>query len=616
LFPLGCAILIATFAAAMPQQNGFAQTPERAIPVVSSPIRQRLRSAILEIAMAQAPEYSNARPMLALPLAQLGDWNGALRLLEKDVNAPQNSDELWHWRAYQLARGDQWRKVPGAAAHIRSTPTQADALLFAARTLIERGVMLRDAHADSPVLEKLLSAATTLLGSPENYSQLSYAAYLWSRGGDLEASRRVFARALQNARQSARSEKPEVFRDNKGRLHQIRRYDRAARGVLMMQAHAGQMQSVLQNFAELDDFDISWLPSLARTQFDLRAVTSQIQKLPVQRQTSYLYVISIAYSARGDGKQARHWFDEARQIEAKAAKQEDNARASAVMSAFYAAHFLRDPQLEATTLNEFKTLAAQRPHAGLQSAEFDVIPEFLDLEARSGMGLPFPLLTTARLDEIARKLQNARPSDLQFRALETTAGYYVFHKREDRLLPLAEAMVKTARALASAEMEERNRKGTFFNPYWPRTPRMLSAIYWLQRAGDKETAATFAREFARTTPDRERPYAAMSLTQLGFFQLADLLFDPAVEYPRLAAKQKENWKKEKVDWSLFASWGEFAANEARYRAPDAPFRWIGHIENDDNRAQVLRAWIGALYPEPSLRPPFVQVSGGSSRSSM
>jgi tetratricopeptide (TPR) repeat protein len=618
-----CAILVVTLAMAAQERSGFAQAPERAAPEVSSAVRQRLRRAILDIAMPSDAEYSNVRSQLALPLAQLGDWDGALRLLEKDMNAPQNSDELWHWRAYQLARAGKWREVPDAAAHIRSTPTRADTLLFAARTMIERGIVLHGSNADSPMLQRLLSAATTLLGKPEDYSQLSYAAYLWRRGGDFEAAQRVFARALQNARHSAQTEKPRVFQ-NKGKRHEMRRHDRAVQGVLMMQARAGLMQAVLRNFADLDDFNISWLPSLARTRSDLQAVTAHIKKLPAERQLSHLFGVSTAYSVRGDKAQARHWFNEARRLATKVAEQKPdsdskksrNAQIVAAMSAFYAAHFLRDAELEAATLNELKALAANYPVPEMRPEVLEIMPEFLDLNARSRMGLPLPLPTPARIDEIARKLENAAPSDLQFRALETVAGYYVFYQREDRLKPVAEAMLQTARSLAPAEMKERNEKGTVFNPYWPRTPRMLNAIFWLQRAGDQATAATFAREFARTTFARERPYAAMSLTQLGFFALADSLFDPAVEYPRIVAKRKADWKRNHVDWSLFMSWDEFAANEARYRAPDAPFRWIGHVDNINTRAQILRAWIGALYPEPRLNPPFVQVSGDASRASM
>jgi tetratricopeptide (TPR) repeat protein len=605
-----------------------AQSPEPASQVArrqapTSQERARLRQAILGLAASSDPEYSNIRPNLALPLAQLGDWNSALRLLEKDMNAPRNSDELWHWRAYQLARAGKWHEGPSAARRIKSTPTQADALLFAARTAIDRGVMLYDQNSESQALSMLLQAAVPLLRRPEHYSQLSYAAYLWSRGGDIDASRRIFSRALQNARQCQQAEKPEVF-SRKGKRHEIRHHDRAARGVLMMQARAGMMQEVLRNSNALDDFDISWLPSLARTASDLRAVTTFLNTLPAERRVSSLFGLSITHSARGDKTQGRCWFDEARRLTAKVAEQEPNsqpdqaqrARLLATMSAFYAAHFLREPELEAATLNELKALAAKFPGPDMRPEEMDVLPEFLDLEARNGMGLPIPMPPLHRIDEIARKLQNAGSSDLQFRALETTASYYVFYKREDRLLPVAQAMLRVARQLAPAEMAARNKKGTFFNPYWPRTPRMLTSIFWLQRAGDKGTAATFAREFARTTPVRERPYAAMALIQLGFFELADTLFDPAVEYPRIVAKQKANWKKRYVDWSEFWSWNDFAANEARYRSPDAPFRWIARVDNDDTRAQILRAWISALYPEPRLNPPFVQVSGGSSQSSM
>jgi hypothetical protein len=443
---------------------------------------------------------------------------------------------------------------------------------------------------------------------------------IFGRAAVTSRRRKEFLRALRDARQRAAEAKKVKKLDVMGNLFDAYR---AVQGVLMMQARAGLMQHTLEDITDLDEFDLSGLPLLARTQFDLKAVASLIRKLPIERQITPLFSVSIAYSTRGDKVQARQWFDETRQVAVKVAQSKNSdpekvqsAQLRAALDVFVAAHFLQDPELEMSALDELKALGTKYPSAELRPEELDFWPEFYDLVARNQIGLPIPLPTLGRIDEIARKLQNAKPSDLQFRALETTAGYYVFYKREDKLLPIAQAMVKTARALAPAEMKERNKRDTFFNPYWPHTPRMLNAIFWLQRAGDKATAATFAREFVRTTPDRERPYAAMSLTQLGFFGLADSLFDPAVEYSRIVAKRKEDWKRNRVDWSLFASWNEFAANEARYRAPDAPFRWIDHIDNNDTRAQILRSWIGALYPESRLKPPYVQVSGGRSSSSM
>lgn len=91
--------------------------PEPLLP--SAPVRQKLRAAILEIAASSNANVENIRPDLALPLAQLGDWDAALRLLRSDLNAAWRSDELWQWRAYQLAQAGKWRAVPAIAAHIQ-----------------------------------------------------------------------------------------------------------------------------------------------------------------------------------------------------------------------------------------------------------------------------------------------------------------------------------------------------------------------------------------------------------------------------------------------------------------------------------------------------------------
>ncbi len=252
----------------------------------------------------------------------------------------------------------------------------------------------------------------------------------------------------------------------------------------------------------------------------------------------------------------------------------------------------------------------------LQPEEIDLFPILLDLKAGQMLGDEGTPVSSVRLNEIAIELQKTPPSELQFRALETVAGVYFSQKQTDKLKTIAQAMLESARVLEVAERKKRAEKGPSpFNPYWPRSPFVLSAVFWLQRAGDDTTATAFAREFARNVPDREKPYAAMALFQLGFPDFADSVFDPIQEIPRVTKAIRENQKIKKTDWSLFQSWNEFAAAEARYRAPDAPFRWFGKLDNNA-RASVLRDWVAALYPPPVQQPPFVNVTLGRSSSSI
>jgi len=251
---------------------------------------------------------------------------------------------------------------------------------------------------------------------------------------------------------------------------------------------------------------------------------------------------------------------------------------------------------------------------GLTPEEITILLPLLDLKREQMVGDALPPLSSARLDEIAATLRAAPASELQFRALEIVATQYFLRKQPKKLLPVTQTLLQTAQALAAAERAKLDKESGFFNPYRPQPPRVLTAIFWLQRAGDEATAANFARDFARHVPARERPYAAMTLFQLGFPQLADSIFDPVREIPRIAAQRRADWKRNRVDWSLFTSWDEFAAAEARFRAPDAPFRWFDKVAKE-NRAQVLRTWVMALYPEPGLKSPFVRVTPAGSSAS-
>lgn len=598
----------------------WSQSPLPTPSPATSGVRQKLRAAILKIAASSDPQISNVRPDLALPMAQLGDWDAALRLLKDDMNAPRARNELWHWRAYQLAHAAQWREVMPVAAHIGPLEMRADALLFAARTAIERGVLLHQTTADSQTLETLLLKSAPLLAKKGSIEQKSYRAYLWARGGDLATAQRIFARVFTAAE---RADAHEIEVRQKQETAKTPQYSlrasflsRHARNVLSMQAHAGLLLPALQHADQADDFLLGWWIAGARTHNELEALSRVVEKLPASRSIEHWFALSLKSSARGDTAQGRVWFERGQSLLAEIPLSDHKKQQNALM-AFYAAQFLPDVALQKQVVENFRTAVEQAPAAAkfMTVAEISALPALLELRDPQMIGEVRPL-SLAQLDALAEQLRIAPPSKIQFDALETLAMHYFLQKQPEKLLPVARNLLTTAQFLAAQEAQKPAKKPTMFNPYWPVAPRVLTAIFWLQRAGDAPTAATFARQFAAHAPENERPYAAMILFQLGYFALADQTFDPAREIPRLMARQRADWKQKKaMDWSLFVSWNEFAAAEARFRAPEAPFRWLGQIENVEERGQVLRSWIGALFPEPLQEAPFVMVSPtGSSMS--
>lgn len=592
---------------------------ELAAKPVSSELRQRLRAAILELAAAP-PNIVNVRPDLALPLAQVGDWDGALRLLRDDINAPRHRDALWQRRAYQLARAGKWREVPAAAAHITRVAVRADVLLFAARSAMDRGVVLETPLAGSAELKALMLQACALLARGGTRDQKIYSATLWARGGDYEAARRVFARELASARrwdaaQNAKYKRYAKFPGSGPFVHQTEQ------DVLRAQARAGFMRDALRDAGEPDDFLLGWLIAYARTREDREALDRIIETLPECRRITPRYELSMAASMRGDKEQGRAWYQQARALAAVApmpAKVSPDARVmnfGQAQFAVLAARALHDAALEAEALQELRVAAAQVPTSpsSLKPNEIEVFATATELVVFRELGGATSGPAPPRLDEIATELMAAPPSKVQFRGLEMAASHYLHNRQTAKLLPVAQTMLRTAQQLAKEEAAKRAKQPSRFNPYWPTPPRVLTSIFWLQRAGDTGTEP-FAREFARNAPPRERPYAAMTLLQLGFPTLADSICDPLREIPRMEAVRLRPSKSVIAEWGFFQSWNEFAAAEARYRAPDAPFRWYHKLPTPSSRAEVLRAWVAALYPQPRQTPPYVTVTPEGSES--
>lgn len=489
-------------------------------------------------------------------------------------------------------------------------------VLFAARKAIERGATLYPSDAQAQDLKKLLLSASSLLETNGSIKQKAYFGYLWARGGDLRAAERVFERTFQAALKADAQTREQLKTKTDKDIGRIPSSADEARNVLLLQARAGLLQSALRHADQADDYLLGWWIGMARTQFDLRALSQIVENWPAPRRAQHWFSLSIANSARGDLKQGRIWFERGRRIaQQNAALTRTNQQN--VMLSFFAAHFLQDAALKSQTAQELRDLAEQQPASArfIKPEEIAAMPAMLDLSVKVQMGDSVASISAARLEQIAAQLGAAPPSDVQFRALEIVAAHYFLRKQPEKLLPVARTLLQTARALAQQAAAKRDKTSSLFNPYWPQPPRVLTAIFWLQRAGDQKSAATFAREFARAVPPKERPYAAMTLLQLGFSALADSVFDPQREIPLLLARQRENWENREVDWDAFWQWGEFAASEARFRAPDAPFRWFDQIQGAQSRAPVLRSWIGALYPEPNQDKPFVFVSPTSTSSS-
>ena len=453
-----------------------AQAPLPTPQPLSSPVRQRLRAAILEVASSRDPNVVNIRPALASPLARLGDWNGALRLLRYDMNAPANYNELWHWRACQLAHAGKWNAVAPAAAHIKHLPVRADALLFAARTAIDRGVMLHAPGEASRQLETLLLAASPLLEKGAGIQQKAYSGYLWARGGDPISARRVFERTLASAKVAddlTEKQSKKNVKDSSPMRFQSGRDN--TRMVLAFEAHAGQFQMALRHVVQVSDSTqvrqqlLYPLVHMARTPADIKTVAGMFDKWPDLRRTDLLFSLSILNSAQGDREQGRFWFEQARQLAAaneEATSTKENAyrgsrfssdRVSDALWAVYAAHFLQDVALKVQTTQKLRVLAKQLPATSrfMKVEEVEVLPAWLDLQGRQRLGLAGPL-TPENMDRITAVLLAASPSDLQFQSLETVASYYFLEKRPRKLLPVAQRMFQTARILNAAEQFKRS----------------------------------------------------------------------------------------------------------------------------------------------------------------
>jgi len=594
----------------------FAQSPLPTPQPVTSAVRQRLRTAILDIAKKEEPAWSNNRPALALPLAQLGDWHGALRLLRDDMNAPQHSDGLWHWRAYQLARAGKWREVPGAAAHITQPAVHADALLFAARQSLDKGAMLDAATPSGFGLKALLLAASPVLDRSNQPVLLGYSAYLWSRGGDREAARRVAARAIEMMRRNEAREKSKPKNDPRRMWRADTLWDR--RAVLQMMGHAGLLAEVLKEAEAQDEFLIGGLLQSAHTTKDFDSIIGFVEKLPPARRAQPLFDIAAVFALRGDAAQARTWYERARTTAAEVPNAKSSQRrGTRIMQALLMAGILGDAEMLAQARAEVADFVKQEKSFDkyVKPTDIDAIPIIYELQRPRLPRVKDSMPSSAKLAEMFGKLQAIPASDLKFRCLEIIAGFYSYQKRTELLLPVAREMHATALALAADDTAERAKSKGMLNAYWPRSPRELTAIFWLNSAGETQESARLARSFAAKVPQRERPAAAMALFQLGEPQLADSVFDPRVEIARSDARQRANWAKKSVDWSEFSNWGEFAANEARFRSPDAPFRWFGALANDDRKANVLQTWIAALYPSPGQATPYYTFTTTGSRGS-
>lgn len=606
-----CTILFVTVSAQ-------AQSPIPTPKPVTQEARQKLRAQILENVRGQYNE--NTKGELALPMAMLGDWDTALRLAKSDKYNPYRLEELWHWRAMQLARAGKWQAVRDAAKNIHALPVRADALMYAARLAIGSGISLPDEEAAPAELRSLLAESSALLRqSKAGVSQRSYNAYLWAMGGDHETAERLFAEIYTNAKKLDDQFLAERGKHSEEEQMRMGFNYPQTRDVLRFQAKCGHLPAAMKHIDDVQSFDWEWMVSDIRTPADYETALRSTEKMPVERKVNSMLVLCYVLTLKGDKKGALDLYNQAQEVVLqlpKSTPQDKNAYEGVIYLSSIIAHFLGDPGMEVQAMSNLRSLAEQSPEMRKDFTldDLKVWPHFLDLN-------PFPgarpvSLAPEKLEQIARELKAATPCDLQFRSLEALAARYWLQKRTAPLLGVAQAMLKSARAMEAAETAKRKKETGMFNPYWPRSPRVLTSVFWLQRAGNNDTAASFAREFATHVPDRERPYAAMALFQLGFPELADSTFNPLKEIPRLAAINKENWKRKKVDWNLFSNWSEFAAAEAAYRSPEAPLKWINKIEGSSSRAQILRAIVSALYPQPGLKPPYISVTSTGSSSAM
>ncbi|BCM88431.1 hypothetical protein IAD21_00262 [Abditibacteriota bacterium] len=577
---------------------------------VSSSLRAKLRLQILHL--VPRLRYGNAFPQgadsLALPMAQLGEWNTALRLATQSWTR----DSLFAWRAQQIALQHRYGAAIPFAQQITDPKSRADSLLLIARLAVDNGDIT---EAKAP----LLGAMRALDTSPDT-AQLAYAAWLWGQSGDREAARRVlwqkaYPRALRENEHDRKVQEQQRGKANGpvGRIgdakHESLVFDFASQ--------LGLVADIVERLKAEDKPELSWILLRVDNRSDFELLRNWLQRSPMVASRDLL-MLALTAARIGMTQQAHELRDQANlQVQALPLEAQGERMYALTIETMLAVELGEEDELHLLQVELQKASSNNAVH-GARFRPVDIplmVARWHIIEPGEPFDEPVARFDVANtdLESAADAIIASPPEENQLTPLKALAQIYGRRHNRDRLHQIAVATVRNIQRQAEQyEENARHRQGGS----WSNQPIEIAKLL---REAQPGLELGILETLVAKTPPIFKPYLVFGLYQNGFGETARHAFAPLEALHREAAlesaiKLARDPKQQMAlgEQQISINWEDVAATQARYDAPDAPASWFGALRDDATRVRVLRAWTCAFYPQIQLKPPYVRRIRGSS----
>lgn len=557
-------------------------------------LKMRLRAQILNLVptLRHGGNFPEGADGLALPMAQLGDWDAAERL----ATQTGTRDGLHHWKSKQLAIGRQYAAAIPVAQRIKEAGTRADGLMLIARLALDNG---EPEAARAP----LLGAMRALETSPDS-AQLAYAAWLWNQSGDGEAARRVlWQRALPRALKENEIEKQEMEKQYPA-MAPYRADNEAI--VFDFASQMGWVSDIIAKSKPSDGPRLSWILSRARSRHDFQLLRQWLQTTTPAPHN--LMILAYAAARLGLKPEARELRDQAR-LGLQPLKTQPRERVGALYLELVLAATLGEDDEVKRLENELKMSQDGSP----ESEEWALLGPLLRLTNLEDLAdAPRLDVDAASLELAASEILAAPPSRSQLNGLKSLVQIDANRRNRARLASIAVATARNVERGAQQYQENRRQNR---GSSWSNEPFEIAKILRQVQAGSE---APIVAALLKSTPTIFRPASAFQFYQNGFPIAARQIFDPLAQLNReFTLKNRIDGERDPKKRQILESqqtnvdWGDFAATQARYDAPDAPARWIGRVRDERVRVEIWKAWAGAFSQQVELKPPYVRRVGNS-----
>ena len=544
---------------------------------VDPALEARLRAQILELSPLLTDNGNNPQDddELALPMAQLGDAATANQLASTQLTR----DGIAQWRAEQRAMRGEWSGASAQAASVRDAPVRADSFLVIARLAAEK----RDFATARPALKSAMSA----LDKAPDAAQLSYAAWIWWRIGDVAASQRVFIEQAWPAAQKQDESDEKLFG-----LKSTAFPASAGHIVTQFAARCGLLRAVVQSVDPDKTLPTQWLLNNVNTSDDFQFLFDRAMKTETDGVGLYTLAVVLAQHKR---------FDEARQVRERA--QDLSAQSAPEANYGYPSYLQLLLALELGEQESYATIArdwARRSQDKRAPENVALLPQMArifrsdDSDNYSNQYTLRRAATRAEIDDYADAIL-ASPTAINEQNLPVLLDYYA--QRDPARVRALAAAFSAKLAAKATEIEVGQASGESFSWNNP-----ASLVAQLRDLGFAAESATLRETLIEKTPPIFRSSQAQDFLRNGFVEAASQTFDP-LQYIASQARLADNAPQGQ---RFTFDWDDYAATEARYRAADAPARWFGALGEPRQRATVLKGWINGLTPQLKLSPPYVK----------